>query len=222
MPKPRILLGDDHALILEGMRSILAPDFEIVGSAPNGRELVVLAQQLKPDAVVLDITMPILNGIEAARQIKAALRAIKLVFVTQAMDRSYIRAAFQVGASAYVSKQSVAIELVTALQQALNGNYFVSASLRESVLKHGFDAGRNPAELFGFELTPRQREILQLIAEGKSNKEIANLLGISVKTVDFHKARLADHVGVHTTAELTRYAIEHAVVGSAPVRPVGN
>jgi DNA-binding NarL/FixJ family response regulator len=212
MSRSRILLGDDHALVLEGMRSVLARDFDIVGSVANGRELVEASQQLKPDAVVLDISMPVLNGVEAARQIKTALPATKLVFVTQAMDRAYVQAAFQVGASAYVSKQSVAVELITALQQALKGTYFLSASLRETVLKHGFNENRNPAELFGFALTTRQREILQLIAEGKNNKEIANLLKISVKTVDFHKARLADHVGLHTTAELTRYAIANALV----------
>jgi DNA-binding NarL/FixJ family response regulator len=194
------------------MRSVLARDFDVVGSATNGRDLVEAAKQLKPDVVVLDITMPVLNGMEAARQIKTALPATRLVFVTQTMDRAYVRAAFQVGAYAYVLKQSVSVELITAVQQALLGNYFLSASLRETVLKQGFDETRNPAELFGFALTTRQREILQLVAEGKSNKEIANVLKISVKTVDFHKARLADHVGVHTTAELTRYAIANALV----------
>lgn len=219
MPNPRILLGDDHTLVLEGMRSVLAPAFDIVGVAANGHQLVSLAQDLDPDAVVLDISMPLLNGIEAGRKIKEERGATKLVFVTQNSDHAYVQAAFQVGASAYVIKQSVVTELVTALKEALSGHYFVSPSLLTN--RMDVSKGINPAEFFGFELTERQREVLQLIAEGKSNKEMAGLLSISLKTIEFHKARIMDQLGMRTTAELTRYAIEHGVVGPAARRAHG-
>lgn len=218
MSKPRILLGDDHSLVLEGMRSVLSAAFEIVGVATNGQDVVSLAEELKPDAVVLDISMPLLNGIEAGRQIKEERRSTKIIFVTQASDRAYIQAAFQIGGSAYVVKQSVASELVTAVKEALEGHYFVSESARGMLNNSAWQESTNPAELFGFDLTTRQREVLQLLAEGKSNKEIAGVLDISVKTVEFHKSRIMDGLGLRTTAELTRYAMEHGLVGGGMKR----
>lgn len=215
MPRPRVLLGDDHALILEGMRSILSTKFEVAGAETNGRDLVSAADRLKPDAVLLDISMPILNGIEAGRQIKQSLPTTKIIFVTQMADPAYVRAAFQVGGSAYVLKQSISTEIVTAVEQALTGYYYFSPALRSGSPQTFFDPAMNPAELFGINLTTRQREVLQLIAEGKSNKEIAALLQISVKTVEFHKAGLMDHLGMRTTAELTRYAIEQGLLQTA-------
>jgi DNA-binding NarL/FixJ family response regulator len=212
MAKPRVLLGDDHSLILEGMRTVLCLNFDIVGTALNGRDLVTAAEQLSPQAVLLDISMPILNGIEAGRQIKRTAPASKLVYVTQMTDRAYVRAAFEAGASAYVVKQCVATEIRAALESALAGYYYVSPLLRKG-LPNGFvDPTVNPGELFGSALTVRQREVLQLVAEGKSNKEIASALNISGKTVEFHKAGLMDQLGLRTTAELTRYAIEQGVL----------
>jgi DNA-binding NarL/FixJ family response regulator len=211
MPKPRVLLADDHALILEGLRRVLEPDFEIAGTAVNGRQLVALALELRPDAVLLDVGMPELNGIEAARQIRRALPAVKILFVTQMEDRAYARAAFQAQASAYLLKQSAVAELATALREALAGRYYVSESLR-GLLDGVFDPNRNPAELAGEDLTPRQREVLQLVAEGKTGKEIAASLGISVKTVEFHKSAIMQELGLRSVAELTRYALEHGIV----------
>lgn len=216
MARPRVLLGDDHALILEGMRTILSQKFDVVGAEFNGRDLVAAAQELRPDAVILDIFMPVLNGIEAGRQIKQALPQVKLIYVTQTSDPGSVRAAFQVGASGYVLKQSIATEIGTALEQSLNGYYYFSPSLRRGSPQGLFDPALNPADLFGVSLTTRQREVLQLLAEGKSNKEIANILQISVKTVEFHKAGLMDHLGMRTTAELTRYAIEQGILATAP------
>jgi DNA-binding NarL/FixJ family response regulator len=213
MVKPRVLLGDDHHLIVEGLRSVLARDFDVVGVASNGRELVSEAERLKPDAVLLDISMPLLNGIEAARQIKEILPASKLVFVTQASDRAYVQTAFRVGASGYVLKQSLASELVDALRDVLEGNYYITPILRKGIPEVLFRSQENPGELFGTSLTPRQREVLQLVAEGKSNKEIATELNVSVKTVEFHKGSIMEELRLHTTAELTRYAIEHGIVG---------
>jgi DNA-binding NarL/FixJ family response regulator len=213
MPKPHVLLADDHALIIEGLKSLLAKEFEIVGIATNGRDLVTATERLKPDAVLLDVSMPVLNGMEATRQIKSIAPAVKIVFITQKSEREYVQAAFRFGASAYVLKQSVAGEVVPALREALAGRYYVTPSLLNGVSGGLVNPHRNPSELFGGSLTVRQREVLQLIAEGKSNKEIAAVLNVSIKTVDFHKARLMDQLGLHTTAELTRYAIEHGIIG---------
>ncbi len=221
MANPRLLLGDDHLLIVEGIRSILGPRFDIIDTETNGRDLVSAAERLRPDAVLLDISMPLLNGIEAGRQIRQQCSGIKLIYVSQSTDPTYVRAAFQVGASAYVSKQSVATEIVTALEQSLKGYYYFSPSLRQGPAPAFFDATMNPSELFGQNLTARQREVLQLIAEGKSNKEIASLLEISVKTVEFHKAGLMDTLGLRTTAELTRYAIEQGLLTPSPAGRVG-
>ncbi len=213
MPRPRLVLGDDHALILEGLRSVLQKDFDIAGIASNGRELIEIAERLKPDAVILDISMPLLNGIEAARQIKKTAPATRLLFVTQRSEREYVRTALQIGASAYILKQSVVSELVPALREALDGRLYVSPGLRTGFPDALWHTNRNPSELFGTRLTPRQREILQLVAEGKSNKEIAGLLNISIKTVDFHKAGIMEELGIHSTAELTRYAIREGITG---------
>jgi DNA-binding NarL/FixJ family response regulator len=213
MPKPRVLVGDDHALIIEGLKSLLAKEFEIVGIATNGRDLVTATERLKPDAVLLDVSMPVLNGMEATRQIKSIAPAVKIVFITQKSEREYVQAAFRFGASAYVLKQSVAGEVVPALREALAGRYYVTPSLLNGIPDALLNPSRNPSELFGGVLTMRQREVLQLVAEGKANKEIAAILNISLKTVDFHKARLMDELGLHTTAELTRYAIEHGIAG---------
>jgi DNA-binding NarL/FixJ family response regulator len=213
MSRFRVLIGDDHSLILEGIRSVLAHEFEVVGVATNGRELVSEAERLKPDAILLDVSMPILNGMEAARQIKQAVPGSKLVFVTQTSDRAYVQAALRIGATGYVLKQSVASELVEALHAVLSGQYYITPMVRRGIPEALFHPQRNPSELFGEALTPRQREVLQLVAEGKANKEIAAVLNISTKTVEFHKAALMGELGLRNTAELTRYAIEHGIVG---------
>ena len=213
MPKPRVLLGDDHPLIVEGLRSVLASEFEIVGVASNGRELVAEAERLQPDAVLLDVWMPLLNGMEAARRIREVAPRSKLVFVTQVAERAYVQAAFELGASGFVLKECIVQELITAVRDALRGQFYVTPVLRKGIPESFFHSRQNPGELFGHTLTPRQREVLQLTAEGKSNKEIAALLSISVKTVEYHKAGLMDTLGLRTTAELTRYAIQQKVTG---------
>lgn len=211
MAQPRILLGDDHGLIIEGLRSLLTKEFDVVGVASNGRELVAETARLKPDAVLVDVSMPVLNGMEAARQIKTATPHVKVLFVTEKADREYVQAAFRIGASGYILKQSAAGELVPALREILSGHYYIAPSLRQGIAGALTRPQRNPADLFGAPLTTRQREVLQLVAEGKSNKEIAALLNVSIKTVDYHKARIMDELGLRTTAELTRYAIEHGI-----------
>ena len=212
MTKPRILLGDDHGLILEGLRHVLEKDFEVVGVALNGRELVTEAEHLRPDAILLDVSMPILNGIEAGRQIKTKNSQVKLIFVTQRSDRDYVQAALRMGASGYILKQGATAEVRSALKEVLAGRYYVSPALRKGIPDALYDPTKNPSELFGNALTPRQREVLQLVAEGKSNKEIASILNVSVKTIDFHKAAIMETLGLHSTAELTRFALQRGIV----------
>lgn len=214
MEKPRILLADDHPLIIEGLRSTLCKEFEILGVAIDGRQAVADALRFHPDAVLLDVSMPLLNGMEAARQIRAAIPESKILFISQNANREYVRVAFGLGASAYIAKDGLASEAVPALRAALAGRYYVSPSLLSDIPQGFFTLGYTPVDLFGVNLTPRQREVLQLVAEGKSNKEIAGILNVSLKTVDFHKAKLMDELGLRTTAELTRYALDHGITSN--------
>ena len=212
MAKPRLLIADDHPLILEGLRRILEPAYEIVGAEIDGRALVAATERLRPDLVLLDIAMPLLNGIEAASQIKQAFPHVGIVVVTQQTDRHYIQAAFRAGVLGYVIKQSAAADLLAALRRASVGRFYVSESLRKHVPAGLMASDTSPEHLFGGSLTPRQREVLQLVAEGKAAKEIAEILKISTKTVEFHKAGIMDVLGLRTTAELTRYAIANGIV----------
>lgn len=199
--------------MLEGLARLLASEFEIVGTANNGRTLLAEAERLRPDVIVIDIGMPELNGIEAARRLSKSLPSAKLVFVTQQLDPAYLHAAFSAGAKAYVAKQSAGKELVHAIHMALRDNYYVTPLAgQEAVQLAGLDPKRNPAGMFGARLTPRQREVLQLVAEGKTTKQISAVLHISPKTVEFHRNSLMEELGVRTTAELTRYALTRGIV----------
>lgn len=209
----RVLLADDHALMSEGLSRLLADEFEVVGSVTNGRALIEEAQRLVPDVVVLDIGMPELNGIEAARRLSHLLPSVKIVIVTQQLDPAYLRAAFNAGASAYVSKQSASTELILALRMALNHRFYVTPHAGGDAAEYtSFHPHINPSELFGGSLTPRQREVLQLVAEGKTSKEISAVLRISPKTVEYHRNCLMDQLGARSTAELTRYAVSRGIV----------
>lgn len=201
--------------MLEGLLRLLSGEFEIVGTVADGRAVLEEAKRLNPDVIVLDVSMPELNGIEAARRLNTILPSAKIVFVTQQLDPAYVHAAFAAGAMGYVAKQSAAKDLVEAIRMALKGRYYVTPLVRP-VDAEGDSANpnKNPGELFGGELTPRQREVLQLVAEGKSTKEISIALNITIKTVEFHRNNLMDELGVRSIAELTRYAISRGIVGS--------
>jgi DNA-binding NarL/FixJ family response regulator len=210
MTRPRVLLADDHQVVAEGLRRLLEPHFEVVGIVSDGRELVAAAKTLDPDAAVIDVSMPSLNGIEAARQMQAANCRAKVVFLTMHREVTYAARALEAGASGFVLKHSAASELVTALQEALRGGTYITPGLAGELL-HSFRSG-SPAGAEGLaELTPRQREVLQLVAEGRSAKAIAAVLGISRRTAEFHKARLMETLGVQTTAELIQYALRTGV-----------
>jgi DNA-binding NarL/FixJ family response regulator len=210
--KPRIVLADDHSLVVAGLSKLLEKDFEIAGVASDGRELVEMAQQRKPDAILLDISMPLLNGIEATRQICKTIPRARVIVLTQQAGKQYVQAALQAGARGYVVKQSAPTELLTAVREVLAGRFYITSLVVPKEIVSVLSSGGTPHEWFASELTPRQREVLQLVGEGKSGKEIAEILQISIKTVEFHKAKLMDQLGLHSTAELTRYALEQGII----------
>lgn len=212
MRRARILVADDHTLTLEGIRAVLDPHHEIVGAVTNGRMLVEAAVGLKPDLIVADISMPLLNGIDAAIQIRKLLPDVKIIFITMHVNPAYLEAALNVGATGYVLKSSAREELLDAIKSVQNGRIYVTPSLSSEPLERFQNPARAAATL---RLSLRERETLQLIAEGKAAKEIAYAMNISIKTVAFHRENIKRKLGLRTTAELTRHAIEQGLV-SAP------
>lgn len=211
MKRPTVLLADDHKIILDGLRGVLEGHYELVGAVTNGRELVDEALRLRPDVIVADISMPLLNGIDAVAQIREAGSEAKVVFLTMHPDPTYATRALQAGGSGYVLKHSASDELVTAIQQVLRGKTYLSPALQTAAVGEILDeTGRHNRQVL--ELTPRQREVLQLLAEGKSAKEIGAILEISARTVETHKYKMMDDLGVKTTAGLVQYAIKHGIV----------
>jgi DNA-binding NarL/FixJ family response regulator len=209
--KPRLLLADDHELLLDGLRKLLETDFEVAGMVKDGRAAVAAFQSLNPDLVLLDIGLPLLNGIETARQIRGFSSAARILFVTMQTDRIYVEEAFRAGGSGYVLKQAAANELVDAIHAVLRGHSYISPQVMASAgLK--FSGIGNHSESPRANLTVRQREVLQLVAEGKTMKEIARILVISVRTVEFHKNGIMRETGLRSTAELTRYAVNRGIV----------
>jgi DNA-binding NarL/FixJ family response regulator len=209
MKRARILLADDHTLMLEGIRTALEPHHEIVGAVTDGRALVDAAVGLKPDLIVLDITMPLLNGIDAAIQIRKRLPGVKLLFVTMHANPAYLEAALNAGGNGYVLKSAPRTELLDAVERVLKGEIYVTASLSGENLER-FHAPQVAAR--ALHLSAREREILQLIAEGRAAKEIGAVLDISTRTVEFHRQNIKRKLGLRTTAELTRHAVEQRLV----------
>lgn len=213
MTKPRVLLADDHTLVLDGYRKLLEGFCDIVGAAEDGRTLLKLAHQLQPDIVTLDISMPHLNGIDAARKLHKDLPDAGIIFVTMHADQAYVTEAFKAGAKGYLLKRSAGSELVQAIHAVTSGHTYITPLIAKGLVQSAV-TGRTPSAKRGAPLTPRQREVLQLVAEGNTVKEIAAALDISPKTVEFHKTQLMDQLDLHTTAELTRYAMTHGLISS--------
>jgi DNA-binding NarL/FixJ family response regulator len=211
MKKPRVLLADDHQIVLEGLKSLLAGEFDVVGSVGDGRTLVDQAAILQPDVIVADISMPRLNGIEAARQIKKADKNIKIVFLTMHPDATYAANAFEAGASGFVLKHSAPSELITAIHEAIKGQTYVTPLIAGDLIRTYQEGGSPEKDLFK-KISPRQQEILRLLAEGKSAKEIASILDISTRTVEFHKYRMMQQLNIKTSAELVQYAVRHGII----------
>lgn len=208
----RILLADDHALVLNGIKGLLHGRHNVVGTAENGRALVDAALQLEPDVVVLDISMPLWNGIDAGREIRAALPAIRLVFLSMHSNAIFLRKALAIGASAFVLKSGAAEELLLALDCVRRGQTYFSPCFGSDVLNSIAEPQLGKATRSTPQLTPRQREILQLIAEGRQSKEIAAYTSLSLKTVEFHRGRILAKTGARSVADLTRYAIEEGLI----------
>ncbi|HXT66355.1 MAG TPA: response regulator transcription factor [Nitrospiraceae bacterium] len=211
MSRPRILLGDDHTLVLDGFRKLLEDRCEIVGAAEDGRTLLRMAQELEPDIITLDISMPQLNGVDAARKLKKILPRTHLIFVTMHDDPAYVNEAFKAGASGYLLKRSAGSELRQAIQSVMDGQCYVTPLVAKGLVQSVISRGRPPV-LQDKSLTARQREVLQLVAEGMTVKEIASTLNLSPKTVEFHKSQIMTQLDLHTTAELTKYALVHGIL----------
>ena len=209
MAGPRVLIADDHNMLLGAFEKLLSSECEIVGTASDGRTLVAEAQRLKPDVVVLDIAMPLLNGLDAGRQIKTLRKSVKLVFVTMNEDSDLAAEAFRAGASAYLLKRSAASELLVAIREVMKGRSYVTPLVTEGLVGSFMDAAnRKPSH----DLTPRQREVLQLLAEGHSMKQVAALLNVTPRTVAFHKYRMMEQLNIRSNAELIQFAITHHIV----------
>jgi DNA-binding NarL/FixJ family response regulator len=214
MSKPRVLIADDHRIFAEGLKRLLKEDFDIVEVVADGRQLIAAAEKLRPDAIVADISMPMLNGIDAVQQIKKVQPAIKVVFLTMHPDVAYAVRAFKEGASGYVLKNAAPDELITAIREALKGKTYVTPMIAGKLLRAYESGSQTQIEVDeAHNLSSRQREVLQLLAEGHSIKEIAAILNISAKTVEYHKYRMMEELGAKTTADLIRFAVKNGLSG---------
>jgi len=218
MDKTRVLLAEDHTIVRKGLRSLLDKEtgIKVVEEAEDGREAILKAEELYPDVVVMDIAMPGLNGLEATRQIKKRFPDIKIIILTMHANEEYILQSLKAGASGYLIKKAAPAELISAINAVHKGNSFLSPSISRTVIDEYVRRSKEISEgEEGFEqLTVREREVLQLIAEGRKTREIAELLYISIKTVETHRAHIMNKLDIHSTAELTRYAIRKGIISS--------
>jgi DNA-binding NarL/FixJ family response regulator len=211
--RSRILIADDHCLVAELCKRLLETEFDVVGVVSNGRALVRSALELKPDVIVLDIGMPVLNGLDAGRQVKEMLPAIKLVYLTMNADPEVAVEAFRYGASGYLLKTCAAAELLTAVRNVLKGITYMSSALSRDNINFLLRKHKKPVKKDEC-LTDKQREVLQLLAEGKVMKEVADILNIAPRTVAFHKYRMMQVLGTKSSAELVRYAVRNRIVAA--------
>ena len=215
MKKIRVLLADDHNLIRAGLRRVVEsqPEFTVAGEAEDGRQAVAMVESLKPDVVVMDIGMPLLNGIEAARQIRTAHPDTQIVMLSMHSDEGYVLRALKAGAKAYLLKDSAEADLARAIRAAAEGKSFFSPAVGKVLLEDYMRKLQRTGKEDSYELlTPREREILQLVAEGKSSKEVANLLDLSVYTVETHRARVMQKLNLHGIPELILYAVRKGII----------
>jgi DNA-binding NarL/FixJ family response regulator len=210
MKRPRILLADDHTLMVEALKHLLQAEFDVVGTVSDGRALLKAAAELEPEVVVVDIAMPLLNGLDAGEQLKVRHPRIKVIYLTQNREPRIAAEALRRKASGYLLKDSAASELKAAIREALQGRCYISPSIAERMADAGL--GPQPQDAGLRDLSPREREVLQLLAEGKSMKEVAAILDISPRTVEFHKYRTMELLGLKTGAELIQYAIKHGLI----------
>jgi len=211
--RPRVLVADDHTFVAEACVKLLEPEFEVVGTVADGQALLAAVPELKPDVIILDVGMPLLNGLEAGKRIKKAVRAVRIVYLTMNTDKGIAAEAFRGGASGYLLKTSASAELVTAVREVLKGKKYLSPLVTTDV--EGFFIETRVSHLGQETLTNRQREVLQLLAEGRSMKEVAYTLKLTPRTVAFHKYKIMERLRLKTNAELVQYAIrEHVILPS--------
>ena len=210
MRRPRILLADDHQMLLDGLKRVLEPRCDVVGTASNGRALLESAAKLQPEVIVLDIGMPQLNGLDAARHLKRTMPKVKLIIMTMNEEPDLVGEAFRAGASAFLLKQAAAFELTDAIEKVLKGGSFVTPSAAEGQAKISLREPKNREH--SAEPTPRQREVIQLLAEGHSMKEVASSLNITKRTVAAHKYAVMELLQLKTNADLVQYAIRHRII----------
>lgn len=210
MTLPRVILADDHTLVVEALSHLMAPHFDVVARVADGRTLLDSAISLKPDVIVLDVAMPLMNGLEAGLQLKEKMPGVKLVFLTMNEDPELAVEAMRAGASGYLLKKSAGSELLRAIQAALHGKIYVTPQIAKGMQESFIEDpnGRKHPKL----LTPRQREVVQLLAEGKSMKQTADVLRIAARTVAFHKYRIMHELGLKTNAELVQFAVKNRIV----------
>jgi DNA-binding NarL/FixJ family response regulator len=210
MKLPRVILADDHKLVADALQKLIAPHFEVVATVTDGHELLVSATSLRPDLIVIDVAMPLLNGLEAGRQLRAKMPFVKLVFLTMNEDPELAVEAMKAGASGYVLKKCAASELLQALNAALRGKCYVTPQIargmEDSFIRNPNGSGRPKT------ITPRQRQVVQLLAEGKSMKEAADVLKVAPRTVAFHKYRLMQDLGLKSNADVVQFAIKNRIV----------
>lgn len=205
----RVVLGDDHALVRQGLKALLERErFQVIAEASDGQEVVRHAETLSPDVAVIDISMPTLNGIDAARELARCCPKTKTILLTQHEEEQYIHEALQAGVRGYVLKSQAASDLVHAIQQVCRGGFYLSPGVSQAVVQ----AYRSKSDKPSDPLSGRERQVLQLIAEGRSTKDVASLLGISVKTAESHRSRLMQKLDIHETASLVRYAVRRGLV----------
>jgi DNA-binding NarL/FixJ family response regulator len=209
MTRPRIFLADDHTLLVDAFRKLLEPEFEIVGAASNGRDLLANAPDSKPDLVIVDLGLPLLNGMAAGRELKKLLPRTRILVVTVNEDSAVAHEALREWASGYLLKKSAAAELTYAIREILSGKTYVAPSVAKKLTE---DFIRDPVTRSKGSLTPRQREVLQLLAEGRTMKEAANVLNLTTRTVAFHKYRIMEDFGMHSNSELYKLAIRERLV----------
>lgn len=210
MKRPRVVLADDHPLMMDALKNLLQPDFEVVGTFTDGHALVEGAPKLNPNAIVLDIGMPTMNGLSAGERLKKLMPSVKLIYLTQNIDQDMAREAFQLGASAYVIKSSAASDIVRAVQEALRGGSYITPILTRGIV--GSFVKNFKQEKRTNRLTLRQKEVLQLLAEGHSMKGVAFVLNVSPRTVAYHKYTMMEHLSIRSSAELIEYAIKRSLV----------
>lgn len=210
--RPTIWLADDHVLVAQGIQKLLEPEFELLGVVPDGRALLKAVDDRPSDLAIVDISLPLLNGLDASRHIRKRYPATKVIILTMHSESTFVTEAFRIGVVGYVLKQSVGSELVEAIHQVMQGKTFVSPMISEQVTDASSTEPLIEPKGFALTLSQRQREVLQLVAEGKSIKEVAAVLEVSIKTVEFHKTRIMKQLRIRSAAQLTKYAISNGLI----------